>query len=78
MMEKNHRGCAHYRRADQQPVSRVALKVLPSAIVFFQQVFGMLEVHVDVEILFEFRLDVRHLLNQRKFIDRLSVVSNRP
>src|ERR1019366_2998894 len=54
------------------------LEGIARAVVLFQQVLGAVKIHVDVEVLLDFRLDVGHLLDQRKFIDGLRVVGDRP
>ena len=55
----------------------VALNVLPGAVVFFQQILGAIEIHVEVEVFLDLRFDVRDLLDQREFINRLRVVGDR-
>ena len=39
---------------------------------------GPLEIHVDSEIPFQFRFDVRHLLDEGQFVNALRVVRDRP
>ena len=74
---ENHGGGADHGRADQHGLRR-GFERVASAVVFFEQVLGALEVHVDVEIRLQFLLDVRNLLDQRKLVDGLRVVGHRP
>ena len=73
---EDHRRRAHHGGPDQHRFGG-RLEGVARAIIFFQQIFGAFKIRVNVEILLEFRLDVGHLLDQRKFIDGLRVVGNR-
>ena len=55
----------------------VALKVLPAPSFSSSKSFDAVEIHVNVEVLLDLRLDVGHLLDQREFIDGLCVVGHR-
>ena len=72
---KNHRGRADNGRTNQHGFCG-CLESIARAVVGFEHVFRFLEIHVDIEIFFQFRLDVWHVLDQRKFVDRLRVVGD--
>ena len=76
MIEKIIVVAPDYRRSNQYRLGS-CFKGIAGTIVFFQQVFGPPEVRVDVVVLFQFAADVRNLLNQRQFVDRLRIVRNR-
>ena len=65
---ENHGRGADDGGADKNWLGR-RFKRISRPVVFFEQVLCALEVDVHVEVLFDFLLHVRHLLNQREFID---------
>src|SRR5713101_8113784 len=73
---EDHGGGAHNRRTDEHRLGG-GLEGIARAVVRFQQVLGALEVHVDVVVLLEFRLDAGNLLNERQLKDRLRVIGYR-
>ena len=72
---ENHRGCADDCRADEYRLGG-GFEGVARAVVGFQHGLGSFEVHVDVEVSLQFRLDVGNLFDEGKFINRLRVVGD--
>src|SRR5262249_27061861 len=72
---EDHRGSAYNSRSDHPRLGR-RFERIARAVIGFQQVLGALEVHVEVEVALNLRLDVGDLLDQRQLVDRLRVVGN--
>src|SRR5208283_5264862 len=62
---EDHGGCADHGRADEDWLCG-GLERVAGAVVGFQEILGALEIHVDVVVLLQFRLDVGNLLDHRK------------
>ena len=71
---EDHGGRAHDGCADQHRFGR-RLEGVARAVVFFEEVLGLFEVHIDAVVLFDLRLG--DVFDERQFVDRLSVVGDR-
>ncbi len=73
---ESHRGGADDGSADEHRLGG-GLEGVARAIVGLQQMFGTLEIHVDVVVLPEFSFNPRNLLDERKLVNGLRVVGHR-
>ena len=73
---EDHGGSADNGGADEHRLGR-GFEGVARAVVGFEQIFGAFEVDGHVEVFLDFGFDVWNLLDQRKFINRLSVVGDR-
>ena len=73
---EDHRRCADHGGSDQHRFCG-GLEGVACAVVLFEQVLGAFKIHIDVEVFLDLGSNIRHLLDQRKFIDRLRIVGDR-
>ncbi len=65
---ENHGGGADHGGPNQHRLG-CRLEGIAGAVVFFQQMFGALKVHVKAEVFLDLLLHVRDLLDQRQLVN---------